>query len=367
MPGTGSEIPSAGSSVERATVLSPPSPGTVSVDGQRRPQRKAHSLIDKVYRWENLWTAWRRVRANKGAHGLDRVTIKQFEANCETHLREIQRKLMERRYEPQPVRRVYIPKTSDPKQRRPLGIPVVADRIVGQALLQVLDPLFDTQMSNRSFGFRKGRKAHQAIATVIADAKEGFRVVIDADIASFLETSSQCTPCVDLAVEEARKRVRHADPQALSASGADMNGVELAALYTMQHRLARHAEDPDGVDDGDVAFGRIFDEARAQIVGDADTPRRPRRELLCGDEPVVDPAVDRRSGDAEDRSGLLHGDELALVGVSAFAARNAPVRAKAADPIRREAQTGRGLPAPWPGITARLRISTRRGAAQDAA
>ena len=138
-----------------------------------------------MYRWENLYTAWRRVRRNKGAHGLDRVTIRQFEADWETHLREIQRKLVERRYKPQPVRRVYIPKP--PKQRRPLGIPIVADRVVGQALHQVLDPLFDKSMSERSFGFRKGRKAHHAIATVIRDAKEGYRQVVDADIASFFD------------------------------------------------------------------------------------------------------------------------------------------------------------------------------------
>lgn len=154
---------------------------------RRDPRRKAHSLIDKVYRWDNLFTAWRRVRANKGKHGLDRVTIHHFEADLETHLREIQRKLMERRYVPKPVLRVYIPKASDPKQRRPLGIPVVADRIVQQAIFQVVDPIFDPEMSERSFGFRKGRKAHHAIATAIEDAKEGFRYVVDADIRSFFD------------------------------------------------------------------------------------------------------------------------------------------------------------------------------------
>ncbi|MBI2837506.1 MAG: group II intron reverse transcriptase/maturase, partial [Acidobacteria bacterium] len=150
-------------------------------------------MIDKVYNYSNLYTAWRRVRAKKGAHGLDRVTIRAFEADWEKHIAEIQRKLMEKRYEPLPVRRVYIPKASDPKQLRPLGIPVVADRIVGQAILQILDPLFDSQMSERSFGFRKGRKAHQAIATVLRDADEGFRHVVDADIKSFLDPSSYYT------------------------------------------------------------------------------------------------------------------------------------------------------------------------------
>jgi group II intron reverse transcriptase/maturase len=148
---------------------------------------KAHSLIDKVYFWKNLWSAWRRVRANKGAHGLDRVTIHAFEQDAETHLKELQRKLMENRFEPQPVRRVYIPKASNPKQKRPLGIPVVIDRVCQQAIYQVLSPSFDPLFSDRSFGFRPGRNAHHAIAAAIRDAKEGFRHVVDADIASFFD------------------------------------------------------------------------------------------------------------------------------------------------------------------------------------
>jgi len=148
---------------------------------------KAHSLIDKVYNWENLWTAWRKVRRNKGAHGLDRVTIRAFEQDAETHLRELQRKLMENRFEPHPVRRVYIPKPSNPKQKRPLGIPVVIDRVCQQAIYQVLSPIFEPHFSARSFGFRPGRRAHHAIATAIQDAREGFFYVVDADIASFFD------------------------------------------------------------------------------------------------------------------------------------------------------------------------------------
>ena len=136
------------------------------------------------------------------------MTIRDFEADWKTHLREIQRKLMERRYTPQPVRRAYIPKASDPKQRRPLGIPVVADRIVGQAILQIVDPLFDSDMSDRSFGFRKGRKAHHAIATVISDAKSGLRYVVDADIASFFDQ-------LDHQVAMSRVRARIADGRIL--------------------------------------------------------------------------------------------------------------------------------------------------------
>jgi group II intron reverse transcriptase/maturase len=175
---------------------------TRAASPRRDPKRKAHSLIDKVYRWDNLVAAWKRVRANKGSHGLDRVTIRHFEADRDTHLREIQRKLMQRRYVPQPVRRVYIPKASDPKRRRSLGIPVVADRVVQQAILQVVDPMFDPELSDRSFGFRKGRKAHDAIATVINDGKEGYRHVVDADIASFFDEIGH-----DVAMSRIRARI----------------------------------------------------------------------------------------------------------------------------------------------------------------
>lgn len=163
-------------------------PGRALVDNPPASKLiKYHSLIDKVYDWNNLVRAWRKVRANKGAHGLDRVTIRMFESDWETHLREIQRKLVQHRYQPQPVRRVYIPKASDRKKLRPLGIPVVADRVVQQAMVLVLDPLFDDTMSSRSFGFRKGRKAHDAIATALGDLEDGFHHVLDADISSFFD------------------------------------------------------------------------------------------------------------------------------------------------------------------------------------
>lgn len=215
--------PAVGFSEDLAPRHSSP-PGRTPVQGPGTLGPKAHSLIDKVYSWTNLYTAWRRVRRNKGAHGLDRVTIRHFEADLVIHLLEIQRKLRERRYEPQPVRRVYIPKTSDPKKRRPLGIPVVADRIVGQALLLVLDPLFDEQLSDRSFAYRKGMDAHSAIDILTGDIEEGYRIVFDADIASFFDRLSH-------QVVMARVRRRIADGQVLNLieaflkAGIHENGV----------------------------------------------------------------------------------------------------------------------------------------------
>jgi len=183
-------------------------PGHAETASPRKGKLKAHSLIDKVYNENNLYRAWRKVRANKGTHGLDRVTIRMFEKDWDTHLREIQRKLKEHRFEPQPVLRVYIPKPADPKKRRPLGIPVVTDRIVQQAIVQVVEPLFDAQMSTRSYSYRKDRKAHDAIATIIQDVKEGFRAVVDADIDSFFDT-------LDHEVVMSRVRARIADGRVL--------------------------------------------------------------------------------------------------------------------------------------------------------
>lgn len=204
--------------------LCPLSPGPPETKRLEPKPRKAHSLIDKVFLWANLERAWKRVRSNKGAHGLDRVSIRDFDAEWAMHLREIQRKLMEHRYRPQPVRRVFIPKESDPSQRRPLGIPVVADRIVQQAILQVIDPLFDGTMSPRSFGFRKGRKAHQAIATLIRDGKAGFRFVVDADIRAFFDSLAH-----DVVMSHVRARI--ADGRVLDlieaflTAGVAENGV----------------------------------------------------------------------------------------------------------------------------------------------
>ena len=117
-----------------------------------------------------------------------------------------------------------------------------------------------------------------------------------------------------------------------------MDGVELAALYTLQHGLPRNAETLDGLAHRHVAGGRILDEARAEIGGDTDLPRCSGRDLFGGDKPIVDPAMDRRGGDAEELGGLLHSGELALLGTRPFASGDLPVRAQAADTVRGEPQ-----------------------------
>ena len=102
---------------------------------------KKHSLINQVWDEKNLENAWKRVKANKGSAGIDRVTIPVFQQNLPQNLAEIQRLLKEKRYVPEPVKRVLIPK--DNGKMRPLGIPTVRDRVVQQALKNVLEPIFE--------------------------------------------------------------------------------------------------------------------------------------------------------------------------------------------------------------------------------
>jgi RNA-directed DNA polymerase len=108
---------------------------------KEQKKKKYHSLIDKVWNWKNLNEAWKKVKKNKGAAGIDKVTIDEFERNLEQNLNEIQRLLRQDMYEPMPVNRIYIPK-SDGKQR-PLGIPIIRDRVVQQALKNVIEPIFE--------------------------------------------------------------------------------------------------------------------------------------------------------------------------------------------------------------------------------
>jgi len=143
-------------------------------------------LIDKVWNWRNLNEAWAKVKSNKGAGGIDEVSIAQFERNLEQNLNEIQRLLRQDRYKPKPVKRVYIPKP-DGKQR-PLGIPTIRDRVVQQALKNVIEPIFEAEFSDFSFGYRPGKNAKQAIERIEAIRDEGHEWIVDADIKAFFDT-----------------------------------------------------------------------------------------------------------------------------------------------------------------------------------
>jgi RNA-directed DNA polymerase len=126
------------------------------------------------------------VKANKGAPGIDGVTVEDWPAHAREHWPALREQIKQGRYWPQPVRRVEIPKPDGGK--RLLGIPTVSDRVLQQAIAQVLTPIFDPTFSDSSFGFRPGRNAHQAIRQVQAYVKDGWRIAVDVDLAKFFDS-----------------------------------------------------------------------------------------------------------------------------------------------------------------------------------
>jgi RNA-directed DNA polymerase len=147
---------------------------------------KWYSLYDKVFALSNLWAAWLKVRENNGAAGIDRMTVKRFDEDAYARLERLQSDLRSKQYRPQPVRRVFIPKSGGGE--RPLGIPTVLDRIVQQALLQILEPIFEAKFSARSHGFRPGRGCATALEVVDRAVRHGYEWVVDADIKAFFDT-----------------------------------------------------------------------------------------------------------------------------------------------------------------------------------
>jgi RNA-directed DNA polymerase len=147
---------------------------------------KWFSLIDKVYRPATLQAAWRRVAANAGAAGVDRQSVAQFAARAEVYLAELEAALKAERYQPLAVLRVEIPK--GPGQTRPLGIPAVKDRIVQTAVKLVLEPIFEREFLDMSYGFRPGRGCKDALREVDRLLQDGYTHVVDADLQSYFDT-----------------------------------------------------------------------------------------------------------------------------------------------------------------------------------
>ena len=146
----------------------------------------APSLMEKALCRENLLAAHRRVVRNGGAPGVDGVTVDDLMPHCREHWPWIREELLGGRYKPQPARRVEIPKP-DGKGTRILGIPTVLDRMIQQALLQVLQPIFDSTFSDDSYGFRPGRSAHQAVLRAREHIAAGHRWVVDMDLERFFD------------------------------------------------------------------------------------------------------------------------------------------------------------------------------------
>lgn len=148
--------------------------------------RKWFSLIDKVYKKQILYVAWQKVKANRGAAGIDRITTEKFTRQEMKYLLELHEKIRNDTYRPEPVRRVYIPK--DGGKTRPLGIPNVIDRIAQQAVKLTIEPIFEKEFLPTSYGFRPGRGAKDALREVDRLLSEGYIYVVDADIQSYFDT-----------------------------------------------------------------------------------------------------------------------------------------------------------------------------------
>lgn len=222
-------------------------------------------LLRQALSRENMVTAWKRVKANKGSAGVDGLSIEQTVEYLKTQWPRIRQELLDGTYRPQAVRRVEIPKPTGGV--RELGIPTVTDRLIQQALLQILQPLIDPTFSEFSYGFRPGRSAHDAVLQAQRHAQEGFRIVVDVDLEKFFDRVNH-----DILMDRLAKRI--CDKAALRLirryleAGVMNDGVVLArnegtpqggplspllanvllddvdrALTQRGHRFARYADD----------------------------------------------------------------------------------------------------------------------------
>ena len=186
------------------------------------PGRRFHALYDKVYRRDVLERAWALVRANRGAAGIDKQTIADVEQyGIAKLLDELAADLKDGRWRPLPARRVFRPKPGR-EELRPLSIPAVRDRVVQAATRTVIEPIFEADMLECSFGFRPKRSAHDALQVVIDESWKGRRWVAESDIANCLEPSSHCQRVHAGGVEQAGFGLGDQYSQAFSPSFADV-------------------------------------------------------------------------------------------------------------------------------------------------
>ncbi len=148
---------------------------------------KWFSLIDKVWKKENLEAAWQHVKLNRGSGGVDGKTVRQVETNWEKECGELHDLLTRGRYIPRPIRRTWIPKPFG-KEKRPLGIPTVRDRIAQTALRNVIEPIFEECFAEHSYGFRPNRRCRDALRQVDALLREGYVYIVDVDLKSYFDS-----------------------------------------------------------------------------------------------------------------------------------------------------------------------------------
>jgi hypothetical protein len=191
-------------------------------------------LMERVCERPNLLAALRRVRRNAGKPGIDGMTVEELPGHLRVHWPRLREELLAGRYQPQPVRRVAIPKPGGGE--RELGIPTVLDRFIQQALLQVLQPLFDPTFSDASYGFRPGRRAHDAVRRAQAYVQEGRSVVVDIDLEKFFDRVNH-----DMLMGRLAKRI--ADRRVLKLIRGYLNAGVLANGVVISGRRGRRKAD----------------------------------------------------------------------------------------------------------------------------
>lgn len=197
-------LPQMSTPVERAGVAcgeAAGEPASGETSGTRYgKERTGPALLQAALARENLQAAFKRVRANKGAAGVDGLDIDQTARHLVTAWPEIRDALLAGTYRPGPVRRVMIPKPDG--SQRELGIPTVTDRLIQQALLQVLQPLLDPTFSEHSYGFRPGRRAHDAVLAAQSYVQSGRRIVVDVDLEKFFDRVNH-----DILIDRLQRRI----------------------------------------------------------------------------------------------------------------------------------------------------------------
>src|SRR5713226_1313878 len=233
------------------------------------------SLIDKVYKPGNLRAAFAQVKANQGAAGVDHQTIAMFEANLDTNLTQVSQQLADGSYRPQAVRRHWIAKPGS-KEKRPLGIPTVRDRVVETALRNVMEPIFERDFAEHSYGFRPGRGCKDALRRVDHLLKAGYTWVVDADLQSYFDTipkqkllgrvaekvaDSRVLELVEAMLQqEVMEGLAHWTPEAGTPQGAVISPL-LSNIYLdpLDHEMARSGYEMVRYADDFVILGYHFE------------------------------------------------------------------------------------------------------------
>ncbi len=176
--------------VELGGYAGAPDRGKIAENNAADTDRQADNLLESILHRDNLNMACKRVKANKGSGGVDGMQVGELRPYWHEHGRELVQQIMDGRYKPNPVRRVEIPK-EEPGKTRKLGIPTVVDRVIQQAIAQVLSPIFEAQFHESSYGFRPARGAHDALRQCRKNVDDGYVYVVDMDLEKFFDTVCQ--------------------------------------------------------------------------------------------------------------------------------------------------------------------------------